>query len=205
MLINFQYLFKKYRLKITGILHIGAHELQELSKYSICGVKDITWVEAMDDKVNQMKLKFPTQKIINAVVSDKDNEEIIFNVSNNEESSSILKFGTHTQEHPHVKFVEHRNYKTITLKKLVDEEKINIDNINFLNLDIQGAELKALRGLGDYLKKIDYIYSEVNEKELYIGCDLIGSLDQYLEEFGFRRVETSMTKHGWGDAFYIKN
>ena len=51
------------------------------------------------------------------------------------------------------------------MKKLIEEKKIDIDSINFLNLDIQGVELRALKGLGEYLKKIDfnkpiYIYSQ---------------------------------------------
>jgi hypothetical protein len=29
-------------------------------------------------------------------------------------------------------------------------------------------------------------------------------IDNYLAEFGFKRMETAMTKHGWGDAFYMK-
>ena len=57
-----------------------------------------------------------------------------------------------------------------------------------------------------YLDKVDYIYSEVNEKELYIGCALIPQLDEYLSGFGFKRVETKMCGNtGWGDALYIKS
>jgi hypothetical protein len=29
---------------------------------------------------------------------------------------------------------------------------------NFLNLDIQGAELKALKGMEEYLNDVDYLY-----------------------------------------------
>ena len=45
-----------------------------------------------------------------------------------------------------------------------------MDNVNFLNLDIQGAELKALKSLQDYLHKVDYIYTEVNVDYLYVDC-----------------------------------
>ena len=160
----------------------------------------------MKDKVDMMKLKYPTQKIINAVVSDKDNDEVTFNVSNNGQSSSILELGTHKQAHPEIHYVKSYKCKTKKISTIIEENKIDMGNINFLNLDIQGAELKALKGMEDYLDKIDYIYSEVNEKELYIGCGLITEIDEYLSKFGFKRVETQMCGNtGWGDAFYIKS
>ena len=71
-------------------------------------------------------------------------------------------------------------------------------------MDIQGAELLALKGSSDTLKNIDYVYLEVNEKELYTGCGLLSEVDEYLKEKGFTRVEINMTPHGWGDAFYTR-
>jgi hypothetical protein len=47
------------------------------------------------------------------------------------------------------------------------------------------------------------IYLEVNEKELYKNCGLIGDIDIYLEKYNFKRVKTVMTEHGWGEALYI--
>jgi hypothetical protein len=55
------------------------------------------------------------------------------------------------------------------------------------------------------LGHIDIIYSEVNTSHLYKDCKLIGDIDSLLEPFGFIRVVTKMTEHGWGDAIYIKN
>jgi len=55
-----------------------------------------------------------------------------------------------------------------------------------------------------YLKHIDY--TEVNTEEVYKDCDLIHSIDTYLDKFGFRRSDSRIYKQfGWGDAFYIKN
>ena len=75
--------------------------------------------------------------------------------------------------------------------------------INFLNADVQGAELKVLKGLGKYLNQIDYLILEVNAKETYIGCSLIGELDDFLSDY--KRVETGQLVGGcWSDALYIK-
>ena len=77
-------------------------------------------------------------------------------------------------------------------------------DFNFLNLDIQGAELLALQGLEDNLKFIDYIYTEINTGEVYKNCAKVNEIDEFLKKYGFERVETAMTSWEWGDAFYIK-
>jgi hypothetical protein len=95
-------------------------------------------------------------------------------------------------------------------KKLSDI-LVNYNHIpfNFINLDIQGAELKALKGMENYLNQnnIDYIYTEVNGSYVYKNCNLIHELDEYLSKFSFKRVETSWYNNDpttWGDAFYVK-
>jgi hypothetical protein len=77
---------------------------------------------------------------------------------------------------------------------------------NFLNLDIQGAELKALKGMETYLGDVEYIYTEVNCDSVYLNCAQVTELDEYLAKWGFTRVETSWCEnYKWGDALYIKN
>ena len=75
---------------------------------------------------------------------------------------------------------------------------------NFITLDIQGAELKALKGMEEYLPHIKYVYTEVNSNYVYENCTLVSELDEYLSKFAFKRVETSWHQAEWGDAFYIK-
>ena len=201
MLINLHDLIKKYNIKIKGILHVGAHECEELIEYlQYAQMNKILWVEAMPNKVDFCKKKYPTIFIENAVISDKI-ENVKFNVSNNGQSSSILEFGLHEIYHPSVKYVSSYEVETKLLKDIICN--YNID-YNFINLDIQGVELKALKSMEEYLHKIDYIYTEVNSEEVYKGCNLVVEMDAYLKQFGFKRVETCWTIWKWGDAFYIK-
>lgn len=208
MLIPLRNLVKKYNLKnkVKGILHVGAHECEEKNDYEKYGFHNVYWVEGMKFKVKMMKEKYPNINIYNAVISDVDDVEIVLNISNNGQSSSILELGTHKEKHPTIHYVDKQSSKSKTLTTLIEEEKINMDNVNFLNFDIQGAELKALKGMGDYLKKVDYIYTEVNSDYLYVDCCLIGEIDEYLRCFGFKRVLTKMAGDaGWGDAFYTRS
>lgn len=202
MLINLHYLVQKYGIIFKGILHVGAHECEEIYDYEKYITRDkILWIEALNDKVERNKKVFSNLLIEQAVVSDKE-EVVRFNRSNNGQSSSFLEFGLHSINHPHVWYTNSYEVKTTLLKDILP--KYNID-YNFLNLDIQGVELKALKGMQDYLKNVDYIYTEVNEDYVYKDCALITELDDYLIQFGLHRVETKWCEnYKWGDALYIR-
>jgi FkbM family methyltransferase len=206
MLIDFIHLYQKYNLNIKGILHIGAHYCEELPKYKQIGISEekIIWIEGNQKIVQNISQKFPTIKIFNELISDKDNENVSFIITNNGESSSILELKEHLKEHPQVYEVSRESRKTITIDTFLNKNRIDSTNLNFVNIDIQGAELKALIGMKNYLKNVDYLYLEVNIKELYKECALLNEIDDYLSSLGFERKEISLTIHGWGDAFYIK-
>jgi len=202
MLIPLHQLIQKYNVNIKGILHVGAHECEEISDYErYVNRNKILWVEAMSDKVSLSKSRFQNLLIENAVVSDVE-ETVKFNVSNNGQSSSILEFGLHSTFHPHVHYVTSFEAQTQLLKNIICKYDIEY---NFLNFDIQGAELKALKGMEEYLNKVDYIYTEVNSDYVYKDCAIIDEIDEYLKQFGLYRVETSWCQNfRWGDAFYIR-
>lgn len=206
MLIPYKELIQKYNIKVSGILHVGAHECEELNDYLNGGVasNNIYWVEGQDVLVNKMKQK-GILNIYNALIDVVDNDDVIFNISNNGQSSSILEFGSHSKHHPQVHYVSSHKQKTTRLDSWIEKHSIPIERLNFLNLDIQGVELRALKSMEKYLKHINYIYTEVNTEEVYKGCDTISSIDLYLKSFGFERLDSRIYKQfGWGDAFYIR-
>lgn len=206
MLIPFDTIYKKYNLKIKGILHLGAHLLEEKADYDAKNISKVVWVEGNPNIAEQAKFKSDgvVHKVYNYLISDTDDEEVEFNIANNGQSSSILKLGKHSMYHPDVVYTDTIKAKTKTLKTIIEDNFLDINDYNFLNIDLQGVELKAIKGLADYLYYIDYIYTEVNSGNVYDGNDLIGDIDSYLTEYGFERVETEFTGAEWGDAFYIK-
>jgi FkbM family methyltransferase len=202
MLIDLDYLAIKYNLQLKGIMHIGAHLCEEIVKYDrYLPRQHVVWVEANTEKVASSKLKYPDILIETAVVSDV-REKVIFHVANNGESSSFLEFGTHASYYPHIQYIQHFEAMTVPITDILC--KYPDIPFNFINLDIQGAELKALKGFGEYLANVDYIYTEVNEEEVYGGGALIGEIDDYLSKWEFVRVFTSMVPQKWGDAFFVK-
>lgn len=209
MLIPFQTLLAKYNLKPTGVFHVGASTGQEARDYYNAGVKNVIWIEAIPEIFTELQkhiYKYPEMIALNVCVGNEDGKEVVFNVSSHgAQSSSILQLGTHKEAHPEVTYVSSFNAKMKRIDTLISEQHINLEQFNFLNMDLQGAELMALQGMGSELHKIDFVYIEVNKAELYIGCPLIADIDAYLDRFDFVRVETEWAGNtNWGDSAYIK-
>ena len=212
MLVTMQELKQKFNINVKGILHVGAHTCEELSAYLQLGINinNIYWIEALPELVETNKNKNPLINIYQAVIYDTDNTEVAFNITKNDDtgdsqSSSLLEFGSHATSHPQVKMVEKRIMKTSRLETVIEKNNINMETVNFINLDIQGVELHALKSMEKYLQNIDYIYTEVNTEEVYKGCDQMNDLTEYLKKFNFKlAVAKVYNQFGWGDAFYIK-
>jgi hypothetical protein len=196
---------QKRSVKITGALHLGAHDCEELGFYNELGLTNdlIVWVDAIPYKVGQATAR-GIPNVFNAIITDKDDEEVQFNVSNNIQSSSVLELKTHAIEHPEVKYVVKFASTSVTIDTFCKRIQVDASKLNFWNFDIQGAELMALKGGTSGIQFVDAIYLEVNQTELYSGCGLIGEIDDFLRVYGFERVLTEMTKHGWGDALYLR-
>ena len=204
MFISLGELINKHNIKVKGVLHVGAHECEELNQYAQYGFNTIYWVEGQEILVHKMKQK-GIKHIYHALIDSEDNKEVTFHISNNGQSSSILELGTHLKHHPDVHYISSTTQKTTRLDTLIEKNNIPIETLNFINIDIQGIELRALKSMEKYLKYIDYIYTEVNSEEVYKECDLIGSIDSYLKQFGFQRCAVKFLNNcGWGDAFYMK-
>lgn len=208
MMINFDYLFPKYGIKPDGVIHLGANTGQEAETYKKHDIDNVIWVEAIPSVYEELLAHLKAvgcehHKCINACVGDEDGKIVEFKISNNEaQSSSYLDLGHHKIIHPTVKYVstlEMQMQRGDTIFKDVD-----FSGKWFLNADLQGSELQAFKGMGNLMSKFDWVYSEVNFKECYIGGALVGELDDYLSTFGFKRVETgTIVGETWTDALYI--
>lgn len=206
MLIPFQKLKTKFpQFQPKGVVHVGAHEGQELSEYHRLGIKDMIFIEA-NPKIYQRLLKncAPYEDVIcfNECVSDKE-EEVTFNIANNDgQSSSFLELGTHKQMHPEVSYIGTQTMKTVRLDSLLKGLDKGFD---FLNMDIQGAEGLALVGMGDLLSQFKWLYLEVNKTEVYKGCVQLPELEYYVGKFGFKRKEILFPGNcTWGDCYFDK-
>jgi len=195
MLIDLHYLIKKYNIILDGIIHVGGHIGEEITLYKTY-TNNIHVFEPQKDCFE--KIDCSVKKYNFALGSKEENGNMF--ISNNKQSSSLLKPKDHLLQHPDVTFSDN-NYE-VMIKKL---DSFCIKNCNFMNIDVQGYELEVLKGSHDTLSDIEYIYTEINKTELYDGCVLLEDLDLFLKKYKFTRAEIKMCDHfTWGDAFYIK-
>lgn len=215
MLIPLGKLIEDHNLKIEGVLHLGAHLGEEAEAYYENRCEPIYWVEANPELIRPLGhhvRQFPEQFVMEELVLDEIGKEVTFHISANDttprgkidrQSSSVLELGTHLQSSPDVYFAKDITCISTTVDDLVDRGLC----FNFMNLDLQGAELLALHGATEALDRVDAIYTEVNKKQVYKGCAQVGQLDGFLDQWSFRRMETvwASPTAGWGDALYVKD
>lgn len=85
----------------------------------------------------------------------------------------------------------------------------NIDKVDMLWLDLQGAELSALKGGENLLANISVIVTEVEFSELYEGQPLYREVKGWLEDHGFVLIGGTFKfpkdrNQHFGDALFIR-
>jgi FkbM family methyltransferase len=192
--------------KFKGVLHVGAHMAEERKDYIAAGIEKRVWIEGNPQIASNLTktCSGPDDTVICAVVSEVDDESVCFNVANNGQSSSILPLKDHADIYRDIIYVSQHHTKTASLKTILDD--IDKDQeLDLLNLDIQGVELRAIKGLGNRINQFRAIYAEVNTKELYEKCDMMDEMDSYLASHGFEKIGFKMYfNDGWGDALYVR-
>jgi FkbM family methyltransferase len=107
----------------------------------------------------------------------------------------------------------------VTTKKREEVSSVTLDNycnindikhIDILKMDIQGAELEALKGAKKLLlkNKITMIVAEVEFRELYKTQPLYEDIAIYLRTYGYRLVGFYDSQHvggalSWADAIFL--
>jgi FkbM family methyltransferase len=211
MLLNFEVLKNKYDLKINGVLHIGAHFGEEYQIYESNNIKNLIFFEPVPVTFEKLKERLNGRAILVNTALGNFEGRISMNIetANQGQSSSILKPALHLSQYPHIKFENEIEVDITTLDTFMDSlySNINMDEkskYNMINIDVQGYELEVFKGATKTLENVDYIITEVNQDVVYHKCALVDELDNYLNKFGFVRVETDWAGYTWGDAFYIK-
>tara|TARA_R110000824_G_C15156848_1_gene671531 strand:+ start:617 stop:1243 length:627 start_codon:yes stop_codon:yes gene_type:complete len=206
MMLDFHNLIKKYDMHITGVIHIGGHIGKEYDEYQkINTIKHMVFYEPDPDSFLKLKARVSHDErviCVNRALGPFSCEAHLHREHNNNgQSNSLLEPYKHTHIYPDIVFNEKLKVKVDPLDRYKTSPKFN-----FINMDVQGAELNVLLGASKTLENIDYIMTEVNRDELYKNCALIEDIDYFLSKYNFERVEEEWDRDNpvWGDAFYIK-
>lgn len=80
--------------------------------------------------------------------------------------------------------------KTSTLDDIV--KMFNLPKPDMIKMDIQGAELKALKGATETLKTVDHLILELQHKDYNFGAPKSDEVIKYLKTIGFEMVGKGM-------------
>lgn len=78
----------------------------------------------------------------------------------------------------------------------------NIDHIDFIHMDVQGAELMVLQGAGAMLQRITAIWLEVEAVELYKNQPLRTDVEAFMQANSFVCVKSTVDQIA-GDQLYV--
>jgi len=195
-------------LRGMTIVHVGAHQGQEAAQYDAWGAEKVIWIEAdpgqlpsLNKQIEHIRSQprsgfaklFGASKtehlVINALVGDVDGEDTAFYIYSNEGASNSL-FTKHPDVDERFDWLTETGdvlrLKMRSLDALLVENGIKPENVDFLAMDIQGAELLCLKGATQLLESLQYIETEISKTPFYDGGVLLDELEPWLNERGFR-------------------
>jgi len=205
------------RSSIT-IFEIGSCEGEDSIKYArLFPNSKIYTFEPLPKNIERIKQNFLKYNISNAeiwnlaVSTDEGTAEFFVSEGKPEnvdevdwdfgnKSSSLLPPDQHIKQISFIKFNEKILVKTISLDQFCRQQEVNL--IDFIHMDVQGAELLVLKGAGKFLEKIKVIWLEVAKIALYKDQPLIGDVEQFMYDNGFYLAKSEVDNNA-GDQLYI--
>ncbi len=200
----------KSREDIKNIVVVGAYHGNEiygfLNSYPNCKVHAIEAVEE-HFKVLSSRFQHPMVALYNEAVSDSNHKTVFYELGNGGEGSgSLLRFQGNEKGH-HFKVKEEIEVETVRLRDLLGEDV----EIDLLQIDVQGAELKVLKGSN--LDNVKSMFLEIHTKDFvqpwdqepYEGQCYREDLESYLEDFRLHSIGLDNDSgNGQGNSFWLR-
>jgi FkbM family methyltransferase len=164
-------------------------------------------------KKNIEKYKVNNIKIVDKALSNEEGEATFYLSSGRPEditqdmdwdfgnkSSSLLPPAKAKDILPWLEFKDEIKVKTTTLYNFMNSKGFN--EVDFIHMDVQGAELLVLEGAFSYIQAIKMIWLEVENMELYKNQPLKNDVEVYLSSKGFIKIKDTVN-HIAGDQLWV--
>jgi FkbM family methyltransferase len=153
---------------------------------------------------------YPKIHLIEKAVSDTNGHTSFFQIDN-EKTKTVFDGGNPgasslfraNDEYELEKYVQKEiRVETISLDTFLGQNSLK--EIDLLWMDIQGAELKALQGLGKRISAVKLIHFETEFFPIYVGQPLFTDMRKFLNKNGFRlSTFTSVGKYA-ADVLFVR-
>lgn len=209
-------LFKKNDKLI--IFDIGGCEGEESIRYSRIFQKSLIYIfEPLPDNQklivsNFVEYNINNIQLVSKAVSDSDafadfyvssghpenqKKDLDWNFGN--KSNSLLN-PVKINNPSWLNFNDKIKVETISLNTFLNEN--NISEVDFIHMDVQGAELKVLIGAKKYISSIKAIWLEVSNVELYKNQALRKDIELFMNTNGFYLIKSEF-EGNVGDQLYL--
>lgn len=134
-------------------------------------------------------------------LSDKTGTTKLFMSSGRSTATSSLLEPTHEFKNSDTLFTP-IEIQTTTLDDWA--QKYQINHVDCLWLDMQGAELLALKAALSVLKTVSVIYTEVNFVPRYKDMPLYSEIKHWLTQQGFKVALEACNASDWGNVLFVR-
>lgn len=184
----------EYRCVIDGGANHGAFTDAFLQLHR---PERLVLVEAIPDLAEKLRARYaghPAISVVSAALSDK-NGEAQFEINRSEASSSLLPIDPRNSEWfaRDLRVARTVQVPTMTLPALMEAQQL--ETVDLLKLDLQGAERFVLTGGEGVLDRVGVIYTEVFFEQLYAGAWLFGEVNEFLTARGYKLCGLSNIVH----------
>jgi hypothetical protein len=90
--------------------------------------------------------------------------------------------------------------KTRTLDSVCKEK--NWEKPDLIKMDVQGAEVKVLKGAQEVIKNCNHLILEVQTKEFSLGAPMLKDVEEYMQSIGFVLFTSMSTNRSSCDGDY---
>ncbi|MGC9527237.1 MAG: FkbM family methyltransferase, partial [Limnospira sp.] len=208
MKLKLQQIFESHKITPRGIVYVGAGDGRSLKRFANFEAAKILLIEANPETCERLTITLGDQQNIQIVpmAIATENGSATLHITNIESHSSTLNFTGYKTLYPnlietHKITIEKRNLDT-----LLSELNLSPEDFNILFLDIQGAELNALKGASQLLDHIDAIYTTTSEEQLFQKGATLEQVNAFLNEHYFTPVAQASPYHpSRYEVIYIHN
>lgn len=141
---------------------------------------------------------WPMIELHQVACSDYEGTADFYVVGHNDGGSSLL-------EPIDVPYSDNTHTKTTVQVRRLDNilRELGVERVDAVWMDIQGVELQALKGMGDYLKDVRVLHAEASPLAYYRGQGLKDELEQFLANQGYRQQFYPAHGHPYGEGDII--
>ena len=202
------------------IFDIGACEGEDAVRYSFLFPNATVYLfEPRPDNLKMVAKNIEAFNRTNIVVSDlalsSENGKATFYLSSGQpqeegaagdwdfgnKSSSLLPPGEEMKRQ--TEWLKFENTLEVSTQRLEDYcKQLDISSIDFIHMDVQGAELMVLHGAGNMIENISAVWLEVEAVELYKGQPIKQDVEKFMEQHDFICVKSTVGSVA-GDQLYV--